>query len=517
MSKSIRKIVIVGGGSAGWMSAATFAHRFPQKEVVVIESPNVPTVGVGESTLGFINEWLTMLNIKDEDFMKATDASYKLSIQFTDFYKKGSGSFHYPFGGVNIEGNTYGKNDWYMKKMLHPKTPVYDYACSISPIMALVSQNRISDICDLPNYNLRRDAAYHFDAIKFAIWLRDSFCKPRGVKHIQSEVKHVSLNEEGVEKLTLDTGEEIFSDLFVDCTGFKSLILGQSLKIPFISYEKILPNNSAWATQVRYDDKERELVPYTDCHAIENGWVWNTPLWSRIGTGYVFSDKYVDEEKALDEFKNHLEKKGKDTSKLNFKKLKFRCGIYDKIWVKNVLAIGLSAGFIEPLESNGLYSVHVFLKHFVRAIGRDEDQLVTQFDRDGFNWMCKKVFDSFAKFVSLHYALSVRNDTEYWKDAGKRTYASIDLHGDDVFTATFSSKYEYYNFADDAISCIATGLNYFPTDIHNMQSYNYNDSDLSEEFKEISKRLDSKIDSWNQIASKQPKLIDFLKERIYND
>lgn len=519
MSQKVKKIVIVGGGSAGWMTAATLSYRFSQKEIVLIESPNISTVGVGESTLGFINEWLSLLNIEDEDFMKATDASYKLSIQFTDFYKKDSGSFHYPFGSINTDGNMYGKNDWYMKKFLYPETPAYDYARCVYPIMSLVSQNRISVGCELPNYNFKTDAAYHFDATKFACWLRDGFCKPNGVIHIQSEVKDIIVNEDGVEKLILEGGQEIFSDMFVDCTGFRSLILGQKLKIPFISYEKLLPNNSAWATQVGYTDKEKELVGYTDCSAINNGWVWNIPLWSRIGTGYVFSDKYIDDDKALNEFKEHLRQKGKNTDELSFKKLKFQAGIHEKIWVKNVVAIGLSAGFIEPLESNGLYSVHVFLKNLVRAIGRDEDHLVTQFDRDGFNWSCRKTFDEFAKFVSMHYALSVRNDTEYWRDVGKREYAIIDNHSNlDTYITTFNNKYDSFSFADtDGIHCIATGLNYYPTDIHNMEAYNHNKLDLGQQFYMITQNLESKKRYWDFTASSQPKLIDFLRERYYHD
>ena len=427
MSKPINKIVIVGGGSAGWMTACTLIQRLENREIVLIEDPNTPTVGVGESTLGFINDWLRLLQIKDTDFMKACNATYKLSIRFTDFYKKGSGSFHYPFGGIDTTGNKYAKNDWYLKKFMYPDTPLSDYADNMYPIMSLVNANRISREPILPEYNFTRDAAYHFDAALFGAWLRDKFAVPKGVKHIQAKVKDIATDEDGIKKLVLDNGHEIYADLFIDCTGFRSILLGGALKEKFNSYEDILPNNSAWAAQVPYTDKKSQIVPYTDGHAIGNGWVWRIPLWNRMGMGYVYSDKYIDDDGALVEFKQHLKEHNQFFEDQKFHKIKFKAGIYDRIWIKNVAAIGLSAGFIEPLESNGLYSVHMFLVRLLRALDRDkEEHRVTQFDKDGYNWACRVIFDNFAQFVAMHYSLSLRDDTEYWREAGNRSYCDVE-------------------------------------------------------------------------------------------
>ncbi len=523
MSKPINKIVIVGGGSAGWMSAATFIKRLADREVVLIEDPNTPTVGVGESTLGFINEWLRLVDIKDEDFMKACNATYKLSIRFTDFYKKGAGSFHYPFGSVNTEGNLHGKNDWYYKKMLYPDTHVSDYADCVYPIMALVNQNRIAENGTFPNYHMGNDVAYHFDAVKFAIWLRDQYCKPKGVKHIQAFVKHVEVGEDGVEYLLLDSGEKVYADLFVDCTGFRSILLGEALKEPFVSYGDILPNNSAWAAQVPYDNKREEIVEYTDCHAIGNGWVWNTPLWSRLGIGYVYSDKYIDDEGALQEFKDHLKWRGKLREDQQFRKIKFKTGIANRLWVKNVCAIGLSAGFIEPLESNGLYSVHMFLVRLIRSLDRDNERLVTQWDRDGFNYSCRVMFDGFAQFVALHYSLSVRNDTEYWRAVCNRNYCDVDksmtegISHTSSFIEAYKVKFQHNRYGDDGINAVGTGMYYFPVDLHLSHSYNYLDNNLLREFQDITNKLNEKKNYWNYLASKQPTVYDYMKERIYYD
>ena len=521
MSKQIKKIVIVGGGSAGWMTAATLIARLKGRDIILIESPNIPTVGVGEATLGFINGWLNLLGIKDEDFMKHCDATYKLSIRFTDFYKKGAGSFHYPFGGINIDGNTFDKNDWYFKKMFYPETPISDYADCVYPIMALVNQNKVSDKYNiLPNYNFKNDCAYHFNAVKFALWLKSHYAMPKGVKNILAEVVDTHTDEDGIKKLILDSGEEVSADLFIDCTGFKA-VLYDKLSVPFMSLSDILPNNSAWAVQVPYTDKRKQLVTYTDCHAIGNGWVWNTPVWHRIGTGYVFSDKYIDDEGALQEFKDHLESKGLLNGELNFRKLKFRVGCYHKLWEKNVVPIGLSAGFIEPLESNGLYSVHMFLAELIRILGRDEAEFyVSQIDKDSYTHKCKTMFKGFSQFVALHYALSHRDDTEYWRDVGKRVYSpkiyDTANNVEDAFTRSFLLRLTDYRFDNSGINAVATGLNYFATDKNAIESFVNNENFYKNALK-AAHRLNKKRDHWAELVKNEPEHIDILKEKIYHD
>jgi flavin-dependent dehydrogenase len=225
------KIIIVGGGSAGWMAAATLINQFPQKDITVIESPNVPTVGVGESTLGQINTWLDLLGIKDEDFMPYTDASYKLSIRFENFYQKNDGGFHYPFGNV-VENDKLGlKQLWFLKKHLNPETPVTDYANLIYQNMALVNNNVLfkNENKELEHFNFKYDVAYHFDATKFGLWLKNQYCKPKGVKHILEDVKTIETNEDGI--VSLNNTHK--ADMFIDCTGFKSLLLGRYIKRTF--------------------------------------------------------------------------------------------------------------------------------------------------------------------------------------------------------------------------------------------------------------------------------------------
>jgi hypothetical protein len=242
-----------------------------------------------------------------------------------------------------------------------------------------------------------------------------------------------------------------------------------------------------------------------------------------MGMGYVYSDKYIDDEGALEEFKEHLKEHNQFNEDQTFHKIKFKAGIYDRIWVKNVAAIGLSAGFIEPLESNGLYSVHMFLVRLLRALDRDQDEhLVTQYDRDSYNWACRSMFDGFAQFVAMHYSMSLRNDTEYWRDVGRRNYCDVDksmvrgVSRNDSFIQSFDMKFNSTRFNNDGMNAIATGLHYFSTDMHYIHSMNETGTNLAEEFEQVAKNLNTKKELWDYLASKNPTVYDFLKERIYH-
>ncbi len=505
MYNSVDKIMIVGGGSAGWMTAATLIKTFPNKKITLIESPNIPTVGVGESTIGGIKLWTSYLGIDDKEFLKHTDGSYKLSIKFTDF-KLGEG-FHYPFGDTHIEDTHSHLNDWWFKKWFYPETPQTDYADCIFPQMALVNQNKISynENNNIP-FNFHRHSAYHFDATKFGLWLRDHYCKPRGVNHILEDVNTVEMNDNGVESLN---GKHK-ADLYIDCTGFKSLLLGKSLQVPFESYSDMLPNNSAWATRKPYKDKRNELVAYTNCTAIENGWVWNIPLWSRIGTGYVYSDKFVDDDTALKQFQKHL-----GTDELEFKKIKMRVGIHEKLWHKNVAAIGLSAGFIEPLESNGLFSVHEFVIKLVRALNREK---VSQWDKDNYTFQCKGIFRNFAEFVAMHYGLAQRTDTEYWRNNFNKEWLREAKARNGIILA-FDNKHDDNHFsATGGLHAIATGLHYSPTELdYILYVQQKTKEQFFKEVKPFIEKMNKRRDMWKDSVKDFPILYDFLLNNIYHE
>jgi flavin-dependent dehydrogenase len=534
MIKDFKKIVVVGGGSSGWMTASALKKYFNDVEVVVIESPEYPIVSVGgESTLAGIKDFVNFIELDEKDFMQYCNASYNLTIKFTDFYDKNSGSFHYPLGKPVWFGTANGVNDWSIKKFYYPETPNSDAAECFFPAVALANANKFTDNSGTPEeqystyFDPKTEAAYHFDATKFGQYLKEKYCIPRGVKLIQKTVKNVSLNELGIEYLILNDDEKIYADLFVDCTGFKRLLLGQFLNEPFISWNDILPNNRAWATQLPYIDKEKELEPYTNCTAIENGWVWNIPLWSRIGTGYVYSDKFISPEDAKEQFKNYLKsnkmtvpRTQEQVDSLEFKDIEMKVGIHERTFVKNVVAIGLSAGFIEPLESNGLLTVHEFIFRLLKVLSR---RTITNWDRDTYNRSVYYFWRNFAEFVSLHYALSIRNDTEYWIENSKRDYIKKKHYMDfehasnEYFDLQFNKMVRSQYELNPGITWICMGMNYLPIEdvTADLQSKHNWQTNWKEYYKSPFDVMEERKKIWNEGAKKVPTLYEFLKNKIY--
>ena len=404
------KIIIVGGGTSGWMSAATLKKRYPNYHIEVIESDSVPPIGVGESTTQFFSIWLHYLGLEPKDWMPHCDATYKVSVRFHNFHDVGDVPWQYPFGNPKTDAQRL--DVWFRDAMINKwdnSRLARDHWISAE----LATQNVIGDF---PNFKLGRDNGYHFDASKFAIWLRDNYCLPRGVIHTRGHVEDITYDDDGVKELWLEGVEDpVTADLFIDCTGFKSMLNQTGWK----EYD-FLPNDRAWVTRVDYRDKTKEMVNCTDCTALSSGWVWNVPTWDRIGTGYVFSSKYQDEKDALVEFQDHLDDRVSENQA--YRLIKFSGGRRTEGWWKNVVSIGLSGGFLEPLESNGLLSVHEFLFYLIRAFG--DRQVITQQIRDIYNRICAEKFDDFAAFIGIHYSYTQRNDSPYWKAVTQRS-----IHG----------------------------------------------------------------------------------------
>jgi tryptophan halogenase len=516
MISKVDKIVIVGGGTAGWMTATTLIKYFPNKEVVVIESDSIKSIGVGESTTALIRNWLNSVGISDENFMKECDASYKLSIEFKDFYENKDGGYHYPFGKPFTDNMIFGINSWFYKKHIDKSITRRDFVNTHYPQSHLFEKNKISlnENGQFDNFNFKNDTAFHFDAKLFAKLLKEKYCIPNGVKHIVADVVNINMDKSGISSLDLNTLESISGDLYIDCTGFKSILLGDAMKTKWISYEDRLPNNKAWAAIVPYTDKELELQPYTRCTGLSSGWAWNTPCYSRIGTGYVYSDKYIKDEDALQEFKNYLDSDKmtiqKNRSKdLKFINVSFKNGIYEKVWNKNVLAIGLSAGFLEPLESNGIFKIQDFIRILVQIL---ENSKITQWDIDSFNYAAIKRFNFFADFILSHYMLSKRNDTRYWSDISNMSFDGYDKR---LFQSIRNDKFinKEYKESDifEGFICVAVGmgLNYVdPIVIKEIEGhYNFNTVDR---LKQTFEYMDMKKAQWDLHSKNSISLNSYL-------
>lgn len=486
------KVLIVGGGSAGWMSAATLIHFFPKYDVTVVESPNIPSVGVGESTISGFIEWLELLDIVPENVIKFCNGTFKLGIHFQNFYKEKDDGFFYPFGPSQV--STLNTFLWH----LAPGGSLY--ADAMFANMSLIRRNKFKKL-SADGY------ALHFDATKFAEYLKTKFCVSKGVKHVKKEIVSV---EGSVDCVVCDDGTRLSADLYLDCSGFRSLLLGKTLQEPFVSYERNIPNNMAWATHIPYVHKEKECVPYTNCTALKNGWVWNIPLWNSVGTGYVYSNEFISDEEALEEFKTHL---SVDTTQLSFRKIPIKSGHYERSWVNNVVAIGLAGGFIEPLESSGLWTVYNTLLYLVRILDRGS---FNEWDKNVFNATIKTEFKQWFDFVALHYALSTRRDSKYWEKISKN---SFEPHLFDEFSGTSSFataacgrlyKSDFINFKN--FTCIALGMNWSCIDRTILKTYSFKCGGvIPEQWQKAIQGLRDMQKKWDEEADKAHTVIDYLE------
>jgi len=429
----IESICIVGGGSSGWMTAALLSKEHKDIEMCLIESPNIKPIGVGESTLAHFNRYLNRLGLKDEDWMAQCNATYKASIRFKNFRLNEGEAFQYPFGSwapAKYEGTEIYNHDeinehimrFFELQALYSKNlyPPEEFARFVNRQTYMVDAGKIAKEIPGPfgtedyHYNPDTDLSYHMNADKFGEYLRDNIAIPNGVHHIKGDVHNVIKTPDGnISAVTTVDGGAISADLFIDCTGFKSLLLEQHMGVPFESFKDQLFNDRALATHIEYDDKETQMDCYTDCVALNNGWVYNIPMWNNIGTGYIYSSKYISDDDAEKEFRAYLPESAKDCQ---MNPIKIKHGKHIHAWEKNVVGIGLAYGFLEPLESTGLMTTHENLLVLTDLIGSREHH-VTHHDRLQFNYTCERMLESMKNFVTLHYTLSLREDTPYWRDA----------------------------------------------------------------------------------------------------
>lgn len=420
------RIVIVGGGSAGWMTAAYLSKALDRGvSIQLVESANIGTVGVGEATFSTIRLFFEFLGLQEEDWMCHCNASYKLAIRFVDWNAE-KRHFYHPFQRFDSVGGT-AIIEWWLK--LKRDTAPFDYSCFTVPAIcdALKSPRfRDGHVFDakvdgylsssdpakallLEELKIQYPYAYHFDAGLIANFM-SGYAQQRGVRQIIDDVVAVNLSPEGsIESICTEKHGVIQGDLFIDCTGFRGLLINETLKEPFLPFAESLPCDRAIAIQAPSNPEAEGIQPYTTATALSSGWVWNIPLYHRTGTGYVYCSSFQSPDAAEQEFRQHL---GKRSEGCKAKHIKMRIGRNRNSWVKNCVAIGLSSGFVEPLESTGIF----FIQHGI-------EQLVAHFPRKGFeeeiirsyNQAVADVIDGVREFLTLHYAASTRNDTPFWK------------------------------------------------------------------------------------------------------
>lgn len=516
----VKNIVIVGGGSAGWISAAYMSKHLEGVKITLIESPDVPVVGVGESTVPPLVDFMRSLGIEEKEWMSECNAVYKSAICFQGFYDKNDPPFWFPFARAwqvaDRPANKYWLYKHYTDDKFSDRFSLYDY-CGLVPEICRQGKT----VRSIPGVGY----AYHFDAAEFGKVLKKYSLK-NGVEYISDTVTRVVQNEDGtIKEVELKDGTPVAGDLFIDCTGFRSLLLGQTLDEPFDEFYDSLFNDRAMAIRVPYEDKEKEMDSYTHCAAMSSGWVWNTPLYNRIGTGYVYSSKHQSEDEAEQEFRNHLgEARVKDVNALH---IKIRVGKHRRTWVKNCVGVGLSSGFIEPLESTGIQIFQSEVHLLTEVLKGKNDYNIA--DIASYNASITMFLELIRDFLVCHYALTSREDTPYWKDVKYNTKIPDSVVGKLINARAsmpaIGNQQHYDNGGplagfgfNDGWYSILTGMNHLPFafDLHRETEIGTFERHLKDHMAEADK-IYRGLNEEREKVSSMPSHYQYLKQNIYDN
>ena len=402
----INHIVIVGGGTAGWMAAAVLSRlkKGRQLEITLVESEAIGTVGVGEATIPPFVEFNQLLEIDERELLSESQGSFKLGIQFENWGQVGDSYLH-PFGAYGYEmGGIAFHQVWRRLREAGEKRPIQ--AFNVETMAAYFGKfARTQDYArdDLPPVNY----AYHLDAGRYAAFLR-KYAEKLGVVRQEGRISDVALDAETgfVSSVDLESGETISGDLFIDCSGFRGLLIEQALETGYEDWTHWLPCNRAVALPCNRDDGSAP-PPFTKATAHAAGWQWQVPLQHRNGNGHVYCDAYMSADEAHDILVNNIA--GKPTAEPNH--LRFVTGRRKKFWNKNVVALGLSAGFMEPLESTSIHLINTGLNKLIAVLALEG---INKTQEDTFNRLTAKEYARIRDFLILHYNATERTDSEFW-------------------------------------------------------------------------------------------------------
>lgn len=416
----VRKVVIAGGGTSGWCAAAALAQHFGTLlDITLVESEEIGTVGVGEATFPTILGFHKILGIDEQEFLRATRGSIKLAISFENWARKGDRYIH-SFGVV-------GKHTWlgdFQHFWLAAKAA--GYGGSLDDYCFELQAAKAHKFAKPKSGNI--GYAYHFDAGLYARFLR-ARCEAQGARRIEGRIREVRQDTDSgdIEALVMESGEIIDGDLFVDCTGFRGLLIEQALGAGYEDWSHWLRNDSALALQT--DFPLDDIPPYTRAIAHDAGWQWKIPLQHRQGTGHVYSTAYTTDEAAREVLMDNLD----GDIRVELRLLKFRTGRRLKAWVKNCVAIGLSGGFVEPLESTSIHLIQSGVTRLLRLFPYDgcTGSLARQ-----YNLESQAEYERIRDFIILHYKATERDDTPYWRDCRDMRVPDTLAHRLELFRET---------------------------------------------------------------------------------
>lgn len=488
MNNKVQNIVIAGGGTAGWMAAAAFSKLLGKKlNITLVESDEIATVGVGEATIPPIRTFHKLLGIDEQELMRTTNATFKLGVGFENWGQEGKDYIH-SFGVT-------GKECWageFHHFWLHGLRNgiesdfgeyCYELQAAKAQKFALTKNTPI-------NY------AYHLDATLYAKYLRE-FSKNLGVTRVEGKIKQVNKdNKTGkISSLTLASGQVVEGDFFIDCTGFRGLLIEQALHTGFDDWSHWLPCDSAIAVQT---ETLSDPLPYTRSIAHKNGWQWKIPLQNRVGNGLVFCSKYCSDEEALKTLTRNIEGKVLTEPRV----IKFNTGRRRKGWNKNCVALGLSAGFIEPLEST---SIHLIMSGIIRLLRLFPFEGIYQSAIDEYNNKLDSELNAVRDFIILHYKATQRENSNFWLHCQNMEIPNSLAHKIQLFKDTGRVFLDDGDiFRVDSWTQVMLGQGVMPTQYHKI-------ADIMNE-KELNHFMSSLKASIANAVEKLPSHADFIQQ-----
>lgn len=514
----IKNIVIAGGGSSGWMTAAYLATQLDGVDIRLIESSDIPIIGVGESTIPPMLKFMDALGFSEQEWMPRCNATYKSAICFKNFHALDDPVYWYAFEPMaEIAGRPFARY-WLNRHLNDPKYAdrfsFFDY-CFVTPELCrnnktLTSLSKVGP-------------AYQVDAGLMGEMLREH-AMAKGVDRIIDTITSVNRRENGdIASLSREQGPDLEADLFIDCTGFRSLLLQDAMGEPYQDFCDSLFNDRAVALRFPFRDKEEELVTYTLSEGVSSGWIWKIPLYNRMGSGYVYCSRYQSEEAAEAELRAfHGEER---LQGVQARHLKFRVGRTARCWVRNCIGIGLSSGFVEPLESTALFTVQLQVESLARTLqGRND---YNAGDVAVYNRIHDDLYTGIRDFLIAHYVLTEREDTPYWRDVKYATrvpdsladllrLARLTLTDLPVIRQIYRPNFGDFSFTDGWLS-ILTGMNHLPLKFNQFQNVGPYEPQVVQNLALATQHRQGMEKFKREDLPKLPSHYQFLKDTIYGD
>lgn len=491
-SAQVKTITIVGGGTAGWMTAAALIRFFPQEHyrIQLVESDLIGTVGVGEATVPHIRHFNNMLGIEEHEFIEATQATYKLGIQFENWGKIGDSYIH-PFGSHGYELGKIGFHHYWIKLKQQNRVLPFD---QFSMAVVAAERGKFSyPSADLNSPLSTFTYAFHINATAYARYLR-RYAEGRGVVRIEGKISQVQTNSSGeIDSLVLESGEIVGGDFFIDCSGFAGLLIEKTLKTGYENWSEWLLCDRAVAVP---SESASNIKLYTRSIARECGWQWQIPLQSRTGNGYVYASKLTSDDEAYNTLHSHLE--GAPLAEPNF--LRFTPGRRLQSWNKNCVAIGLASGFLEPLESTSIYLIQVAILKLLEFFPHTPNEPLKQ---NEFNRQIKNEYEKVRDFIVLHYHLNQRTDSELWTHCANMNLPSELQRKKALFySSAHVEKYQHGLFMEPSWLAVYLGQA-APPNIYDQRLDSFNLDDMASHIEGLARELQQVTEAMPSMNTKR--------------